>query len=219
VPCPNARCGAGDTGPGQSIHGANSHPDVVTVAAVTVTDRRLGYSSQGPGGLDSRKPDLAGLSQFAGSGIYEADSGTSAASPVAAELRIDRDWPVVGVELDARVPEQDANRRHVDALTGALDLYDVALCRCHSGQERVRDSPRGSKWPFAWRDAPAHPVAGMRLLDQQTILVTGATDGLGRALAQDLAARGATVLLHGRSPDRLARPTPESRHATRSDGV
>jgi len=84
VPCPNARCGAGDTGPGQSIHGANSHPDVVTVAAVTVTDRRLGYSSQGPGGLDSRKPDLAGLSQFAGSGIYEADSGTSAASPVAA---------------------------------------------------------------------------------------------------------------------------------------
>jgi len=84
VPCPDARCGAGDTGPGQSIHGANSHPDVVTVAAVTVTDRRLGYSSQGPGGLDSRKPDLAGLSQFAGSGIYEADSGTSAASPVAA---------------------------------------------------------------------------------------------------------------------------------------
>src|SRR6266571_1029396 len=84
VPCPDARCGAGDTGPGQSIHGANSHPDVVTVAAVTVTDRRLGYSSQGPGGLDSRKPDLAGLSQFAGSGIGEADSGTSAASPVAA---------------------------------------------------------------------------------------------------------------------------------------
>src|SRR2546428_11921236 len=82
--CPDPRCGKGDTGPGASIHGANSHPDVFTVAAVTVTDRRLGYSSQGPGALHSRKPDLAGFSHFAGSGIYHADGGTSAASPVAA---------------------------------------------------------------------------------------------------------------------------------------
>ncbi|HEV2669475.1 MAG TPA: S8 family serine peptidase [Gemmatimonadales bacterium] len=82
--CPDGRCGAGDRGPGASIHGANSHPDVVSVAAVTVTDRRLGYSSQGPGALYSRKPDLAGFSQFTGSGIYPADGGTSAASPVAA---------------------------------------------------------------------------------------------------------------------------------------
>jgi len=82
--CPDGRCGQGDTGPGASIHGANSHPDVVTVAAVTVDDRRLGYSSQGPGGLYSRKPDLAAFSHFRGSGVYSADGGTSAASPVAA---------------------------------------------------------------------------------------------------------------------------------------
>src|SRR5213594_119855 len=82
--CPDQRCGAGDTGPGASIHGANSHPDVLTVAAVTVTDRRLGYSSQGPGALHSRKPDLAGFGHFKGSGIHPADGGTSAASPVAA---------------------------------------------------------------------------------------------------------------------------------------
>ncbi len=81
--CPDPRCGAADTGAGASIHGANSHPEVVSVAAVTVTDRRLGYSSQGPGALYSRKPDLAGFSHFAGSGIYPADGGTSAASPVA----------------------------------------------------------------------------------------------------------------------------------------
>ena len=43
----------------------------------------------------------------------------------------------------------------------------------------------------------------MRPVDQQTILVTGATDGLGRALAGELARHGATVLLHGRSQDRL----------------
>lgn len=82
--CSDTRCGANDTGRGRSIHGANSHPSVLTVAAVTVTDRRLGYSSQGPGGLYDRKPDLAGYSHFKGSGVYPADGGTSAACPVAA---------------------------------------------------------------------------------------------------------------------------------------
>src|SRR5918994_5118758 len=38
---------------------------------------------------------------------------------------------------------------------------------------------------------------------QATILVTGTTDGLGRRVAQEFAAEGATVLLHGRSPERL----------------
>src|SRR4029079_4517503 len=32
----------------------------------------------------------------------------------------------------------------------------------------------------------------------RTVLITGATDGLGRALAADLAGRGADVLVHGR---------------------
>jgi NAD(P)-dependent dehydrogenase (short-subunit alcohol dehydrogenase family) len=37
----------------------------------------------------------------------------------------------------------------------------------------------------------------------RTVLVTGATDGLGRALAGALAQAGATVLVHGRSPERI----------------
>ena len=37
-----------------------------------------------------------------------------------------------------------------------------------------------------------------------TILVTGATAGPGRTLSQELAHRGQTVLLHGRSDPRLA---------------
>jgi NAD(P)-dependent dehydrogenase (short-subunit alcohol dehydrogenase family) len=40
-------------------------------------------------------------------------------------------------------------------------------------------------------------------MDGRTVLVTGATDGLGRALAADLAGRGARVLVHGRDPDRV----------------
>ena len=36
-----------------------------------------------------------------------------------------------------------------------------------------------------------------------TILITGATDGLGRALADRLASDGHRLIIHGRSPDRL----------------
>ena len=43
----------------------------------------------------------------------------------------------------------------------------------------------------------------MKPLDEQIVLVTGATDGLGRGVATALAAEGATLLLHGRSPERL----------------
>ena len=44
----------------------------------------------------------------------------------------------------------------------------------------------------------------MALLDGKVVLVTGATDGLGRALAADLGRSGATVLVHGRDPSRIA---------------
>ncbi|MFZ0758134.1 MAG: SDR family NAD(P)-dependent oxidoreductase, partial [Trebonia sp.] len=40
----------------------------------------------------------------------------------------------------------------------------------------------------------------MAELRGKVILVTGATDGLGRALAAELARAGATVLVHGRDP-------------------
>ena len=44
----------------------------------------------------------------------------------------------------------------------------------------------------------------MRPLDEQVILVTGATDGLGRGVAERLAGGGATVLVHGRDDGRGA---------------
>ena len=45
----------------------------------------------------------------------------------------------------------------------------------------------------------------MRPLDEQTILITGSTDGLGLATAERLARRGAEVLVHGRSEQKLER--------------
>ncbi len=45
------------------------------------------------------------------------------------------------------------------------------------------------------------------------VLITGATDGLGRALAERLAREGEALLLHGRDPDRLARVADELAHA------
>ena len=42
----------------------------------------------------------------------------------------------------------------------------------------------------------------MRPIDEQTILITGSTDGLGLETARALAERGAAVLLHGRSRER-----------------
>lgn len=82
--CTDGRCGPSNIGPGASIHGCNGSPDVITVAAITTDQRRLGYSSQGPAGLCRMKPDIAAYSHFKGSGVYPADGGTSAACPVAA---------------------------------------------------------------------------------------------------------------------------------------
>jgi NAD(P)-dependent dehydrogenase (short-subunit alcohol dehydrogenase family) len=42
----------------------------------------------------------------------------------------------------------------------------------------------------------------VRAISEQTILITGATDGLGKALAAELAREGATLLLHGRDAGR-----------------
>jgi NAD(P)-dependent dehydrogenase (short-subunit alcohol dehydrogenase family) len=47
-----------------------------------------------------------------------------------------------------------------------------------------------------------------------TILVTGATDGLGRGVAARLAADGARVLVHGRSPARIDDTIEEIRRTT-----
>ena len=59
----------------------------------------------------------------------------------------------------------------------------------------------------------------MAELRGKVILVTGATDGLGRALAAELARAGATVLVHGRDPGRIADTIKEvTAAAAKADG-
>lgn len=57
----------------------------------------------------------------------------------------------------------------------------------------------------------------MRTINDQVILITGATDGLGKRVARDLAERGATVLLHGRNRDKGKAVLNEIRNATGND--
>lgn len=59
----------------------------------------------------------------------------------------------------------------------------------------------------------------MRPIDQATVLVTGATDGLGRGVAGELASRGATVLVHGRSAERGERVVDDLKQATGNDRI
>jgi subtilisin family serine protease len=82
--CPDGRCNFGTT---QPICGANSSPAVMSIAGVDTNQKRVGYSSQGPGRLTAKKPDFASFTHFLGSEVFgagAADSGTSAACPVAA---------------------------------------------------------------------------------------------------------------------------------------
>lgn len=78
---PATWCGT-DIGPGRSIWGANGHPRVITVGAVNKDEQLIGYSSQGPAAFDEYKPDICGISHFAG--YFCSDSGTSAACAVTA---------------------------------------------------------------------------------------------------------------------------------------
>src|SRR5262249_50701882 len=55
--------------------------------------------------------------------------------------------------------------------------------------------------------------------ESTTAMVTGATDGLGRGVAERLAADGATVHIHGRDPQRLAATAAAIEAATENDRI
>jgi NAD(P)-dependent dehydrogenase (short-subunit alcohol dehydrogenase family) len=59
----------------------------------------------------------------------------------------------------------------------------------------------------------------VRPIEQQVILVTGSTDGLGRSVARELATRGATVLVHGRDGERARSTAAEIVEATGNERI
>ncbi|TMK86846.1 MAG: SDR family NAD(P)-dependent oxidoreductase, partial [Actinobacteria bacterium] len=86
------------------------------------------------------------------------------------------------------------------------------------GQARDRARARG---PAARQGHPGgvrHPRC-VRNLTDTVVLVTGSTDGLGRAVAERLAVDGATVLIHGRESEKLASTAHELRSVSGNDRV
>ena len=59
----------------------------------------------------------------------------------------------------------------------------------------------------------------MKPLDEQTVLITGATSGLGRELAQALAERGSSLLLHGRDAESGQEMVHRIKEATGNDQI
>ncbi len=120
--CPSSKCHPSGIGPGKSIHASNSLAEVITVAAVNRRHQRIGYSSQGPGGFEENKPDVAAYSHFFGNlgpgrpadgGASSFDNGTSAATPVAAG---------VGALLMSAFPGLGPDRLKRALIAGAINL-------------------------------------------------------------------------------------------------
>ena len=59
----------------------------------------------------------------------------------------------------------------------------------------------------------------MRSIEETVVLITGATDGLGRGVAERLALDGATVLLHGRDRERVDRVEREIRGVSGNNNI
>lgn len=120
--CPSGKCHFSGVGPGRSIHASNSLAEVITVAAVNSQHQRIGYSSQGPGGFEPNKPDVACYSHFFGNfgpgrpadgEASSFDNGTSAATPVAAGI---------GALLMSAFPNLGPDRLKQALIAGAINL-------------------------------------------------------------------------------------------------
>lgn len=56
-------------------------------------------------------------------------------------------------------------------------------------------------------------------MDNKTVMITGATDGLGKFLANDFAEKGASVLMHGRNREKGQTTMQEIKSATGNDNL
>ena len=128
-PCASGNCHPSGVGAGRSIHASNSLAEVITVAAINTAGTRVGYSSEGPGMFEPRKPDVACYTHFFGNfgpgrpgGTHDQlfDSGTSAATPVAAGVvaAILSAAPALTPAMVKRALIESTGKRHWDPQLG-----------------------------------------------------------------------------------------------------
>src|SRR3954469_15716423 len=87
-------------------------------------------------------------------------------------------------------------------------------CDAVSMAEASREPPTGT--PAVPRVTPGSDEKTSDMANR-IVLITGASDGLGKALAHRAAAEGDTVLLHGRSAERIGPVADEIRSTTGND--
>ncbi|TDH59408.1 hypothetical protein E2C06_27455 [Dankookia rubra] len=172
--CPPMRCGPLNRGPGRSIHGANSHPQVLTVGAVRSDGLWVGYSAEGPGTLAAAKPDLCAPTLFREVLVPfngEDNSGTSAACGVAAGVvaaaRARRPWDQMAPEAlrvllrDTATPQGTDPTSRSRCGAGILNAEKVATLAVIGAKAQVAPAPKaGRKGPKAARKraAPRQPA-------------------------------------------------------------
>jgi hypothetical protein len=155
----SGRCGRHDRGEGRSIWGANAHPAVLTVGAVSANAEWLGYSSQGPapwGGAE--KPDVCAPSHFSEDNDPRVlNTGTSAASALAAgviaAIRGKPKWrpnklsPAAlkdKINAAARGPNGTWNSRMGNGILNARALLSALGQKASARSEPKKVSPRRS---------------------------------------------------------------------------
>jgi len=94
-------------------------------------------------------------------------------------------------------------------MMGAPELVDAAL-EGLVAPSFTRIGFEARRRLFGWRDLDSYQLGG------RVVAITGATSGLGRAAAEQLAGNGATVIAVGRDPDKTARVVAEIRALTGS---
>ena len=183
--CPDGRCGAErDAG----IYGANSHAKVLSIAGVDINDSRVGYSTRGPGHLTPKKPDVAGYTHFAGSEVYPADGGTSAATPVVAGVvaAMRTRFPLSATVTPAvirSVIRATAKRGGGPEFTNELGFGIVNACKLATVTRLtpppsfgVADGDDGLDIEFDQPQQPIHQEIGMTTSDQEFLAALAAFD-------------------------------------------
>jgi len=113
--------------------------------------------------MEKNKPDIASFTHFAGSGVYAADGGTSAATPVAAGVvaAIRRVYPASVLSpaelrdlLRATAKQQGSDKFNYEYGYGVIDVASLlaALEKQFGGNGTVSHATRG-------REAAAKPAA------------------------------------------------------------